>query len=74
MIVCICKRVTEQAIAHHAHMGKSFDDIQFDLQVAMQCGRCEDCARELVARCHGCARGGVCGATGAMLTEVTLDS
>ena len=31
----------------------SFDDIQFELGVATQCGQCEGCAREVVAQC-GC--------------------
>lgn len=29
----------------------SFDEIQFELGVAMQCGRCEGCARDVVAQC-----------------------
>jgi bacterioferritin-associated ferredoxin len=29
----------------------SFDDIQFELGVATQCGQCEGCAREIVEQC-----------------------
>ncbi|MET3517231.1 bacterioferritin-associated ferredoxin [Pseudacidovorax sp. 1753] len=29
----------------------SFDEIQFELGVATQCGRCETCARDVVAQC-----------------------
>lgn len=29
----------------------SFDEIQFELGVATQCGRCESCARDVVAQC-----------------------
>ena len=29
----------------------SFDDIQFELGVATQCGCCESCARDVVAQC-----------------------
>ena len=29
-----------------------FDDIQFELGVATQCGKCEQCARDVVAQCH----------------------
>lgn len=29
----------------------SFDEIQFELGVATQCGRCEGCARDVVAQC-----------------------
>ncbi len=30
----------------------SFDEIQFELGVATQCGCCESCARDVVAQCH----------------------
>lgn len=45
MIVCVCHRVSDKDIAQRASEGKGFDDIQFELGVASQCGRCEDCAR-----------------------------
>lgn len=51
MIVCICKRVSDHQIVRHARAGMSFDDIQMELGVATQCGRCEDCARGVVAQC-----------------------
>ena len=28
-----------------------FDDIQFELGVATQCGQCEGCARDVIAQC-----------------------
>ena len=52
MIICVCRRVSDKAIALHASEGKDFEDIQFDLGVATQCGRCEDCARNIVEQCH----------------------
>ena len=52
MIVCVCHRVSDKAIAEHASEGKGFEDIQIDLGVATQCGRCEDCARDIVEKCH----------------------
>ncbi|MDO4593697.1 MAG: (2Fe-2S)-binding protein [Comamonadaceae bacterium] len=55
MIVCVCHRVSDREIARHAHAGMSFDEIQFELGVATQCGRCETCARDVVAKC--CAQG-----------------
>ena len=55
MIVCVCHRISDREIAKHAHAGMSFDEIQFELGVATQCGRCETCARDVVAKC--CARG-----------------
>ncbi len=57
----------------HARAGLSFDDIQMELGVATQCGRCEDCARGVVSQCsvsqptaalrkHSCAGAeGACG-------------
>jgi bacterioferritin-associated ferredoxin len=51
MIVCVCRRVSDREIARHARAGLSFDDIQFELGVATQCGRCEGCARDIVAQC-----------------------
>jgi bacterioferritin-associated ferredoxin len=54
MIVCVCHRVSDREIARHARAGMDFDDIQFELGVASQCGRCEGCAREVIAQCNGC--------------------
>lgn len=51
MIVCICRRVSDKDIARHAHAGLGFDEIQFELGVATQCGQCEGCARDVVAQC-----------------------
>jgi bacterioferritin-associated ferredoxin len=51
MIVCVCRRVSDREIARHARAGMSFDEIQFELGVATQCGRCEGCARDVVAQC-----------------------
>lgn len=51
MIVCICHRVSESEIARQAHAGLSYEDIQIESGVGTQCGSCEGCARDLVARC-----------------------
>lgn len=53
MIICICHRVSDRDIARHARAGMGFDEIQFELGVATQCGQCEGCAREVVAQCRG---------------------
>jgi bacterioferritin-associated ferredoxin len=29
-----------------------FEDIQFELGVATQCGQCEGCARDIVSQCN----------------------
>jgi bacterioferritin-associated ferredoxin len=47
MIVCICHRVSDRAIARAVQDGcTSFDELQFELSVATACGKCHDCARE----------------------------
>lgn len=51
MIVCVCRRVSDREIARLARAGMSFDDIQFELGVATQCGNCESCARDVVQQC-----------------------
>jgi bacterioferritin-associated ferredoxin len=51
MIVCVCKRVSDRDIHRHVRAGMGFDDIQFELGVATQCGKCEECARDVVAQC-----------------------
>lgn len=55
MIVCVCRRVSDREIARQARAGMSFDDIQFELGVSTQCGRCESCARDVVAQCSATA-------------------
>ncbi|MBC7547950.1 MAG: (2Fe-2S)-binding protein [Polaromonas sp.] len=53
MIICICRRISDRDIARHARAGMGFDEIQFELGVATQCGQCEGCARDVVAQCNG---------------------
>ena len=51
MIVCVCRRISDRDITRHAKAGMGFDEIQFELGVATQCGQCEGCARDVVAQC-----------------------
>ncbi len=51
MIVCVCHRISDRDIARHVRAGMGFEDIQLELGVATQCGRCETCARDVVAQC-----------------------
>ncbi|WP_372658510.1 bacterioferritin-associated ferredoxin [Hydrogenophaga sp.] len=51
MIVCVCRRVSDQTIARCARSGMDFDDIQMEHGVATQCGKCESCARALWSEC-----------------------
>jgi bacterioferritin-associated ferredoxin len=55
MIVCVCHRISDREIARHVRAGMDFDDIQFELGVATQCGQCESCARDIVAQCSATA-------------------
>ncbi len=44
MIVCVCRRVSDQNIRKAVAEGaESFEELQLELGVAMQCGRCADC-------------------------------
>lgn len=52
MIVCVCHRVNDRAIAQCARQGMAFDDLQLELGVATQCGKCETCARALWRECQ----------------------
>ena len=53
MIICVCRRISDREIARHARAGMGFDEIQFELGVATQCGRCEGSVRDVVAQCSG---------------------
>ena len=55
MIICVCRRISDRDIARHARAGMGFDEIQFELGVATQCGRCESCARDVVNECSASA-------------------
>ncbi|ABM58810.1 (2Fe-2S)-binding protein [Verminephrobacter eiseniae] len=52
MIVCVCRRISDHEIARHARAGLGFDEIQFELGLATQCGACENCARAVLAQCN----------------------
>jgi bacterioferritin-associated ferredoxin len=55
MIICVCRRISDRDIARHARAGMGFDEIQFELGVASQCGRCESCARDVITQCSATA-------------------
>jgi len=49
MIVCVCRRVTDHQIRQAAADGAvSLECLQFELGVATQCGRCADCASNVL--------------------------
>jgi bacterioferritin-associated ferredoxin len=49
MYVCICNAVTERAVRECARKGAcSLEDLAFQLGVGAGCGRCRECAAELL--------------------------
>ncbi len=49
MIVCVCRKVSDQQIRDAAAEGAdSLECLQFELGVATQCGRCADCASRVL--------------------------
>jgi bacterioferritin-associated ferredoxin len=49
VIVCICRRISDRQIREAAAAGAhSLECLQIDLGVAMQCGRCADCASQVL--------------------------
>lgn len=66
MIICVCHRVSHHDIARAVSEGcASFEELQFELQVATGCGACRGCAVETF-EAHGCpgAQAGRSGHTG----------
>jgi len=50
MYVCLCNSITDKEIRAAVQSGaRSFADVQDSLGVATCCGRCGDCARNVVA-------------------------
>ena len=52
MIICVCHRVSDRTIRQCARQGMAFDDLQLELGVATQCGKCESCARAVWQECN----------------------
>ena len=49
MIVCVCKRISDFQIRHAVQEGcHTMEQLRDELGVASQCGRCSDCALEVV--------------------------
>ena len=49
MYICICNAVTEKAVRECADKGAcSVDELAAELGVGAGCGRCRDCASELL--------------------------
>jgi bacterioferritin-associated ferredoxin len=49
MIVCVCKAVSDRQIKQAVCEGaKTFEDLQIELGVCVQCGTCEGCVKNLL--------------------------
>ena len=56
MIVCVCKSVSDRKIRTAIADGvDSFDELQFELGVALCCGKCEESVRDVMAQSGVCA-------------------
>ena len=54
MIVCVCRRVSDRQIREAAAAGAhSLECLRFELGVATQCGRCADCASQVLCDARG---------------------
>jgi len=53
MYICICNAITEKAVRDCARQGAcSVDQLAFELGVGSGCGRCRDCANEVLRDVH----------------------
>ena len=60
MIVCVCRRISDQQIRQAAADGAhSLECLQFDLGVATQCGRCADCASRILCDARSASASGM---------------
>ena len=49
LYICICNAVTEKAVRECARNGAcSIDELAYELGVGAGCGRCRDCASEVL--------------------------
>lgn len=49
LYICICNAVTEKAVRECARNGAcSFEQLSYELGVGSGCGRCRECASELL--------------------------
>jgi bacterioferritin-associated ferredoxin len=53
MYICLCNAITEKAVRDCARQGAcSLDQLASELGVGSGCGRCRDCANEVLRDVH----------------------
>ncbi len=53
MYVCVCLGITDRQIRRAVEQGAhTLGEVQMKLPVGACCGRCEDCAREVIRDCQ----------------------
>ena len=58
MIVCVCKSVSDRHVRGAIQDGaESFEELQFELGVALCCGKCESHVRGMLEQSGACAKG-----------------
>jgi bacterioferritin-associated ferredoxin len=59
MYICLCNAITEREVRHAIQLGATkLGDLQESLGLATCCGRCADCAREILLDEHGARKSG----------------
>jgi len=54
MYVCLCNAVTERQVRECARLGATcLEELKSRLGIAAGCGRCTQCAHELLEEVHG---------------------
>ena len=58
MYICICNAVTQRQVEECAKAGvHSLDELALELGVGAGCGRCKECAVDVLRGVHGCDEG-----------------
>ena len=67
LYICLCNAITERQVRECARSGAaSVDQLTFELGVGSGCGRCVECAVDLLREVHGGADRAACASTQAI--------
>jgi bacterioferritin-associated ferredoxin len=62
MYVCVCNAITDREVRACAEGGmRTVEDLSFALGLGTCCGRCRDCAADVLAEVHGARAAPVAG-------------